>query len=209
MDRRQVHDVKTQIAKLGQPALRIVEASRLTRLGSLGSHKHLVPGSEASLLAIDDQFQKRFESRHAKPFPDADGGGGNLRIVDRRERGRSVFRLSQPREGALEQFAIGPARVQNHFLDERDSLQYIGRDRPLRSYLLGEVRKPAGKQIGPGFDRKYVALIFGGAELSAPSIVVEWKHRRFVECFVLLAAPFDCRAQYLVPVAKNIRFDNA
>src|SRR5579864_3788765 len=69
MNRRQVHNIETKIAKLWQSTFGVLESSRLGRFATLRSHKHLVPGSEASFLTIDDQLEKRFESRHAKSLP--------------------------------------------------------------------------------------------------------------------------------------------
>jgi len=58
-------------------------------------------------------------------------------------------------------------------------------------------------------DIRNIPGVVGGDELAAPSIIVERRHRRLVENLVLLAAPFHRRSQHLMPVAKNIRFDDA
>src|SRR5271155_2085361 len=51
VDRRQIHNVKTQIAQLGQAMLGLLKRAWLSRIAGLRAHEHLVPGSEARFSA--------------------------------------------------------------------------------------------------------------------------------------------------------------
>src|SRR5258708_11742862 len=146
MNRRQIYYVEAQIAKLGQPALGILEGAGFPGLDSLRSDEHLVPRSVPSLLAIDHELQNWFESRQTRALADAFCDSRNPGIADCRKRCRSVVGLPQSRKYSLEQFAIRCPRTRDHFLDECDSLQNIGRDRSRSLNFLGEIRKPRGEQ---------------------------------------------------------------
>src|SRR5260370_28384276 len=103
---RQVHDVETEVGKLGKPALGIMKSAGPAGVASLGAYEHLVPGSVTSLLAIDDKFESRLESRQTEALADAFCNSGNLCLADNRKRCRCVVGLAQSRKYSLEQFAI-------------------------------------------------------------------------------------------------------
>lgn len=130
INRREVHNIEAEVAQLGQAALGVPKGAGLPALATLRSHEHLVPGSEASFLAIDNQLQQRLKSRRTKTLTDAKCGRGNLRSADRRENGRSILRLSQLCERALEQLAIAAPSRSRHSFQKRCSLEQIGRNRP-------------------------------------------------------------------------------
>src|ERR1700722_1831937 len=114
MYRRQVYNVKTEVAQFRQAALGVLEGAGLSRIASLRSHKHLIPGSKASSLAIDDEFEQRLNPGRAKSLPDAASRSGNLCIANHRERGFSVVGLSQSCSRTFEHVAIGAPRSRGH-----------------------------------------------------------------------------------------------
>src|SRR5277367_4631226 len=95
INRREVNDIEAEVAQLGQAAFGVLKGAGLRGRAALRSHEHLVPGPEASLLAIDDQLEQRLKSRRTKTLTDANCGRGNVRGADRRESCRSIVRLSQ------------------------------------------------------------------------------------------------------------------
>src|ERR1700693_5891358 len=149
MKRRQVHNVEAQVAKLGQPALGVPEGAGLSWLSALRSHEHLVPRPKASLLAIDDQLEQRFESRQAGSLTDALCRYRNVGLADDRERRRAIVGFPQSRKCTLEQFAVSSTPANFFFPDECNPLENTGRSRPRSLIFLGKAREPRRKQISP------------------------------------------------------------
>src|SRR3984885_3722377 len=142
INRREVHDIEAEIAQFGQAAFGVLKGAGLPGHTTLRSHEHLVPGTEASFLAIDDQLEQRLKSPRTKTLTDAKCGRGNLRVANCRESCRSIFGLSQLCERSHEQVAIAAMSRGSHFFQERRSLEQIGRDQPTSLDFLGEVREP-------------------------------------------------------------------
>ena len=212
VDRREVDDVEAHRRDVGKAPLGLGEGrgDRPLRIAALGARKQLVPRTESSPLAVDDEPELR-RSRCEAPVGVTAHGRQYLVGVERRDAaGRRSGAAQGCQRGAEDAQVVGRLSALGSGkggLDEDPPLLDLRRDRHAGLDLLVQPLPPAAIAVAPGLDRVPVPPVAGELDVARPSVVLDRPHRRLVPGLLVVGTHEERGVEQVVAVGDDVGRD--
>ena len=209
VDRREIDHVKPHRLRVIHALQTVAERGAFVRMAFGGAREKFVPGCKLRPVAVNAHLQIRQMLRGTRAVGPGDDEPLQFAPVRDGVHLRGLGSCQQLGDFAEAFFVFG---------EQRPVCRLAHNGRPFEGFahegshaaleFFAELVLPGVERIAPGFDGVFVGRVLEKRTGGAPTVVDERCHRSLIPGYITELAPFQERADVVVPVFEYVGFDD-